>query len=276
MFRTLILLATLVVTVDGPPDSAPAWESRVTTLAGQVERALGFEYEGKISVELAGTDEEFRRRAPRAPTWAAAVARPRAATLVVRLPATGPDTGTDVTSVLRHELVHLFLPQRVGGHDRVPLWFEEGLCQVLGARILPVSLARLKMAAAAGRLFSLSSLHRRFPDARAPASLAYAQSESVVERLLADGGVERLRQLLDRIRATGDFDGSLSSVYGVTTAGLEEQWRAWIREEGRPWWLEVILGNLVSVLLFTASLLVILGWLRARRRGRQTYESLPE
>ncbi|MEN8148462.1 MAG: hypothetical protein ABFS86_01490 [Planctomycetota bacterium] len=276
MIRALFLLAALTISVDGPADSAPEWEARVTTLAGQVERAMGFTYDGAIRVELAPTDADFRRRAPRAPAWAAAIARPRAATLVVRLPATGPATGTDVTSVLRHELVHLMLPQRLGGHERVPLWFEEGLCQVLGARILPVSTARLKMAAAAGRLFPFSALSRQFPDGRAPASLAYAQSESVVERLVATGGIERLRVLLDRIEETGSFEGALADVYGVTTGELEAAWRTWLLEKGRPWWLEAILSNLVAVLLFTASILVILAWLRARRRGRETYESLPE
>jgi len=276
MFRTLLLVAAITISVDGPPESAPSWEARIGELAGQVERALGFSYAGAIRLELAGTDEDFRRRVPRAPEWAAAVARPRAATLVVRLPATGPATGTDVASVLRHELVHLLLPHRIGGHERVPLWFEEGLCQVLGARILPVSLARLKMAAAAGRLFSLASLSRQFPEGQAPASLAYAQSESVVERLVADGGIDRLHALLDRIRDTGDFDRALADVYGTSVGRLEADWRAWVREEGRPWWLEVLLANLVPVLLFTASVLAILAWWRVRRRGRETYESLPE
>jgi len=276
MIRAVLLLSLLTISVDGPPETASAWEARVRELAGQVETALGFRYEGAIRVELAATDADFRRRAPRAPGWAAAIARPRAATLVVRLPATGPRTGSDITSVLRHELVHLFLPARLGGFDRVPLWFEEGLAQVLGARILPLSMARLKMAGASGRLFTLSSLRNRFPDDPNAAGLAYAQSESLLNHLLERGGIERLRGMLDRIRETGSFDRALGDAYGLTTEELEADWVAWIRDEGRPWWLEAILASFIPFLLFTASLLAIVGWLRARRRRKETYESLPE
>jgi len=276
MIRALLLLSVATISIDGPPGSGPEWEGRITDLAAQVEGAMGFSYTGRIRVELAATDAEFRRRAPRAPEWAAAIARPRASTLVVRLPATGPRTGTDVTSVLRHELVHLFLPQRVGGFDRVPLWFEEGLAQVLGARILAVDLAQLKMAGAAGRLFTLSSLTNRFPEDRSMAGLAYAQSESLVNLLIERGGVDRLRGLLDRIRETGNFEQSLREIYRRSTAELEAEWIALIRHEGRPWWLEAILANLVPFLLFVSSLLAIAAYVRVRRRRRETYESLPE
>jgi hypothetical protein len=276
MIRALLLLSLATISVDGPPGSGPDWERRVGKLVSQVETAMGFTFQGPIRVELAATDAEFRRRAPRAPAWAAAIARPRAATLVVRLPATGPRTGTDVTSVLRHELVHLFLPQRVGGFDRVPLWFEEGLAQVFGARILPVDLARLKMAGAAGRLFTLSSITNRFPEDRSAAALAYTQSESLLNYLVDRGGIDRLRGMLDRIRETGDFERSLRDVYWLDTAELEAEWIASIREGGRPWWLETILANLLPFLFFVASLLAIAAWIRARRRRRETYESLPE
>jgi hypothetical protein len=276
MLRALLLLSLATISVDGPPGSAPEWEGRVRDLSAQVEGAMGFDFSGPVRVELAVTDAEFRRRAPGAPAWAAAIARPRAATLVVRLSATGPRTGTDVTSVLRHELVHLFLPQRVGGFDRVPLWFEEGLAQVLGARILPVDLARLKLAGAAGRLFTLSSISNRFPEDRSAAGLAYAQSESIVNHLVDRGGIDRLRAMLDRIRESGDFEQSLRETYRRSTAELEAEWMAWIRDEGRPWWLETILANLVPFLLFAASVLAIAAWVRMRRRRRETYESLPE
>ena len=108
------------------------------------------------------------------------------------------------------------------------------------------------------------------------AALAYAQSESVVNLLLERGGVDRLRALLDRIRETGDFEWALAETYRRSSAELEAEWIARIRDEGRPWWLETILSNLMPFLFFVASLLAIVGWWRIRRRGRETYESLPE
>jgi hypothetical protein len=245
-------------------------------MAGQVESALGFEYRGSIRVELAATDAEFRRLVPSAPDWAAAVAKPRQSMLAVRLSVTGPETGQDVASVLRHELVHLMLPERLGGFDRVPLWFEEGLAQVLGAPILGTGLAHLKVAEAAGRLPSLASLTVRFPPERSKAALAYSQSESVVRYLIERHGLDELLELLDRTRRTGSFEEALSATYGLTPGELASEWRKWLRGTGRPWWLEMILSRFVPFLLFAASLLVIIGFLRARRRQRDTYESLPE
>jgi hypothetical protein len=272
----LLLLPAVTVTVDGPGAGSADWEERVAVLTRQVDRALGFEYEGAIRVRLARTDAEFREAAGDPPEWAAAIARPRDSLLVVRMTAVGPRTGTDVSGILRHELVHLLLPARVGGFRRVPLWFEEGLAQVLGARILRVSDARLEMAAAAGRLLPLEALEETFPRGRSTAGMAYAQSESVVRMLIDEGGIESIHLLLDRTRDSGSFTDALSDTFDVTVADLEADWRKWLDRDGRPWWIDVLLANWWTFLFFSASLLVIVAWARARRKKQDTYESLPE
>jgi hypothetical protein len=264
------------VTVRGPEGRTAWYEKRVPELLREVEAKLGADYGRDVTVVLARTDADFRREAPGAPSWAAAVARAREATLVVRLSALGPTVGTSETAVLRHELVHLVLPERIGWGASVPRWFEEGLAEVVGGRLFRIDSQTLPLTAAAGRLIPLSKLGRSFPESPSGAALAYAQGESAVEFLLDREGRDGLMALLDRLREGDRFDAALEAVYGLTQAKLEKEWKDWIEEEGRPWWEVILSVATIPFLLFVASLLVIAAFLRARRRGRRIYDSLPE
>jgi hypothetical protein len=279
--RPLLLLLLLPATglaatirVEGPANRKGWYEQRMPGFVAQVQRELGDSTgPSGILVVLATSDEQFREDAGRPPEWAAAVALPGRATLVVRLSALGPATGTDAASVLRHELVHLLLPYRIGRGTRVPLWFEEGLAQLLGGRLFRVDEQTLPLTAAAGRLLPLSSLEGVFPPDANGAALAYSEGESAVRFLLTRGDLGRF---LDMVRDTGDFDAALRRVCGIDPAKLESEWERWIREEAEPWWMTILSVATIPFLLFVASLLVILAFLRVRRRNRALYDSLPE
>lgn len=268
--------AAATIDVSGPKDRLPWFEKRVPELLSQVEEALGFRYEGRIHVRLAPDDAAFARLAGDVPDWVAAVALPAASELVVRLTAVGPARATDSSSVLRHELVHVVLPERVGRGTFVPRWFEEGLAQVLGGRVARSDALTLPITAAAGRVFPLDQITHAFPRDGVLAGIAYAQSESVVGYLVQQKGVTGLRGLLDALKRTGSMDAALEAEYGYGGAELETRWRRWFAEESDPWWLALLTGSIVPLLLFASSILVILAVLRARRSRRRTYESLPE
>jgi hypothetical protein len=277
MLRLLaaVILAA-VIRVEGPADRVDYYRERVPALLTEVERGLGFRFDGEAIVKLARTDREFAELVGEKPGWVVAVARPRDRTLVVRLPAVGPARGTDVPSVLRHELVHLLLPARVGWRARVPLWFEEGLAQVIGGRVNRSDTAQLAVAAGLGRLIPLSSLETSFPESGAAAGLAYAQGESVLAYLVKHYGRDGLHRLLDSIGETGSLEAALWRDLGFGKAELEERWKGWLAEEEDPWWVVLLTGSIISILLFVASLLVVAAFLRVRRRAKATYDSLPD
>lgn len=264
------------VTVRGPAGRKAWYERRVPELIEEVRRDLGSPEPGEIEVELAATNRQFQEWSGGAPSWAAAVALPQKATLVVRLPALGPLTGTDATSVLRHELVHLLLPRRIGWGVHLPRWFEEGLAQVVGGRLFRLDLELLPATKATGGLFPLAALDDHFPREASGASLAYAEGESAVRFLLSKGGRSTFSRFLDRIRDTRSFDAALLGVYGYTPKRLDRAWQKWLSEKSQPWWLTILSAATIPFVLFVASLLVIGAWLRARRRSRGIYESLPE
>lgn len=279
MFSLVLPLVLIVagasgIRVEGPPDRVPFFERRVPVLLSQVESALGFRYRGQVLVHLARTDEEFRREVGNRPDWVVAVARPGRSALWVRLPAVGPGRGLDISSVLRHELVHVVLPQRLGG-ARVPLWFEEGLAQVLGGRVNRSDLDRLPVAAASDRLIPLAEISRSFPRDGDGAALAYAQGESVVTYLMTDPTGPGLVALLDDVRDTGSFEAGLELWGGKTPAELEEEWRDWL-ESSEPWWVPLLLSAFIPLLFFAVSVLAAVGYFVIRRRRRRDYEALPE
>ncbi|MHC4861611.1 MAG: peptidase MA family metallohydrolase [Planctomycetota bacterium] len=278
MTRLLVPLLLLAseIHVEGPEDLIPRYRERVAALLPDVERGLGFTFDGVVIVRLARTESEFRRLAGERGDWVVAVARPSEGVLVVRLPAVGAARGTDVSSVLRHELVHLLLPARLDRRARLPLWFEEGLAQVIGGRVNRSDAAQVAVAEDLGALIPLEELERSFPVRGAVASLAYAQGESVVAFIVDAYGRAGLHRLLTAVRDTGSLDAALRRVHGFGVRDLERRWKEWLAEEEDPWWFVLLTGSTITILLFVASLLVVAAFLRARRRARATYESLPE
>ena len=270
----LLLLALLCpsapVRVEGPEAQAAWLSERVPRLVLEVENALGFTSKRPITVRLTRTPGEFEAEVGRKPEWAAAVAFARQSLLVVRLDAVGPERASDISGVLRHEIVHLLLPERLG-FAPVPLWFEEGLAQQLAGRINRSDLDLLPGAALTGRLLPLSSISASFPAEADRAALAYAQGESVVGRLIEQYG---RAELLDAIARAGGLDGALAE-FGTSVTGVEADWREWLSEE-RPWWSAILPGMILPLLFFVASLLAVAATLRARRRAKKTYEELPD
>jgi len=266
-----------VIRVEGPENRAGWFRDRVPTLVSEVEGALGFRYDGPVIVRLARSERDFERLAGKRPDWVVAIARPAEASLVVALSRIDPARGIDVSSVLRHELVHVLLPSRVGGRSRVPLWFEEGLAQVLGSRLNRSDLDRLPIAAKAGNLIPLAEISERFPQSASAAALSYAQGESVVLFLIDEHGIGGLRDLLDAIGKRGSLDAAVRADLGIAggVGELEDDWREWL-VSGRPWWLALFGSAFLPFLFFIASVLAILAAIRAIRRKRDVYESLPD
>jgi hypothetical protein len=147
---------------------------------------------------------------------------------------------------------------------------------VLGGRVNRADTAQVAVAVGLGTLIPLDALEASFPESGGTASLAYAQGESVVTYLIRELGRAGFLRLLDAIRDSGTLDAALRVELGFGTRELERRWKEWLASEESPWWSVLLTGSVISLLLFFASILVVAAFLRARRRARATYESLPE
>jgi hypothetical protein len=264
------LLCAATFRVEGP-EREKAWlGQRLPGLIREVEDRLGLESGRFILVELTRTEREFTELAGRRPAWVAAVAMPGSSTLVVRLSAVRPEVGSGLSPILRHELVHLVLPERVQG-ARVPQWFEEGLAQIVGGRLNRTDLDRVYAAAATGKLIPFPEIADRFPDDEDRAVLAYAQGESMVAFLISEYGLTRL---LDAIEAEGSFDQAITHGLSGDMDRITARWMESLKE--RPLWLLILRGAFLPLLFFLAAVLAVAAIVRSRLRSRKVYESLPD
>jgi len=84
----------------------------------------------------------------------------------------------------------------------------------------------LSSAVKRGQLDSVQSLSSSFPAQTAAATLAYAESYSIVDYLLDHkGGRENMLDLLGAIRAGSGYEEALQAVYGLSIDQLDSQWR---------------------------------------------------
>jgi hypothetical protein len=239
--------------------------------------------EGPVTIAWVEDPAEFRRRTGIDPATVGGVARP--ATNEIFLNARTFDTRPErIRSVLHHELCHLlFAAATAGAQVEPPRWLNEGVAMWRsGEWDLGFEQARrhadvLRDASAAGNLLSLEALDGSFPGGPFFA-LAYAQSISFVEWMLARGGEESLRAYLSRLDADEDPSPAFAAVYGIPLEEAEEEWRSAVGGGalGRIPSGPALFGAFTT--LFALALVVrwsVRRWRTARARGPDDDESGP-
>jgi len=197
------------------------------------------------------------------PEWGAGVAVPSLGRIVV--PGYGAERvrGWDEARVLRHEWAHLGLHQYLSGL-RPPRWFDEGYAEWASGGWSPSEGWRLRVSLALGQAPPLDSLVLDWPRDRASAGLAYLLSATAVEYLVRESGERGLRVFLERWKELGSFDVAMATVYGVTPARFEEDWKKYVRK--RYGWLFVLSHSSVFWLVLALTLLLMARIRRGRNR----------
>ncbi len=130
---------------------------------------------------------------------------------------------------LAHEITHLLVREATFGPlGDIPTWLNEGLAQYVEGEMEEYHRQVLDNAIKEDKLISVRSLGSGFPADPDQASLAYAQSMSLVSYLVETYGWADMRELLDVFKEGSTYDNALQKVYSFDTGGLEEQWRAHI------------------------------------------------
>ena len=187
---------------------------------GEYESRLGFAPSHPVEVVLQ-TAASFRDTT-RAPEWVAAWNDG-----VIRVPVAGLDApSAGLVRVLRHELVHTFVASRAGA--ACPTWLQEGLAQWMAGADTAREDAML--AAIAGPLPHLESLERPFTGLTEPqATVAYAQSLSVVAHVARTRGEPALRRLVDALADGRPAAEALPSALGLSYGELQKEWEKALR-----------------------------------------------
>lgn len=180
--------------------------------AGAVASTVGLESIDTITVLIAPDIEGYRHlHGGRLPDWSAAYSDIHAQVLGLNSRAV-IGMRRPIRILIRHELSHLLLAQRLDG-IRCPTWFLEGLAMMQSGEWGFGDEWRLARRVVAKDIPYLEDLEGRFPDDADDAAFAYGISYIAVQELL-DERTDDLITLTAFIREFGDFDEAFATTFG--------------------------------------------------------------
>ncbi len=167
--------------------------------------------------------------------WVIAEAHPAIGAALVAIPAS-PTAQQQMEMLIPHELTHVQLYRLVGAeaYPNLPLWLREGLATSFEQRADPTYRLKLQQALQWQQFIPLTDLCQTFGGDTEQITLAYAQSQSVVNYIRQTYGWTGIREL---IAAYGDGLGCSAGVeraLGVDLLSLERAWRLWLERSGQP------------------------------------------
>lgn len=142
--------------------------------------------------------------------------------------------GRRAGGTISHELTHVLLQRATNNSNLpVPLWINEGLAEY-GNVDQGIGYDRfLEWAVDTGRTTPFESLNV-FPGDPNLNLVAYGQSRSAVEYLIAEFGRESISELMATIDSGIPFNAAMQRVYGFDTRGMDVRWRARVGAEPLP------------------------------------------
>lgn len=185
---------------------------------GDIGRELSYYPDREIAVILY-SNKQFQEVTD-APGWSGGMFDGK-----IRLPIGGIERETPaLRAVLYHEYTHAVVRSIT---PRVPAWLNEGLAQYFeGRKVSDHQHAMLRQALRSGQLPSLRALEGSFMGySGAQASFAYLQSLSVVNHMIEDYGLYRVRTVLDELGGGSNLDRAVSNGLIVSLEEFERGWR---------------------------------------------------
>jgi hypothetical protein len=191
----------------------------------RLEADMGISLQDDVNIYIYEDAAAMREAVLYVQDWAGGLAFPEYSTILIGVPPSQAESWGRET--VRHELAHLVTGQYgwscLGGSR--PTWLEEGMAVYAEGQPDAATEAQLDAAVAANSFLPLRTLAGSFPSHDAEASLAYSQSFSVVNYLLAAYGEEALQELITVLASGLGYDEALEAVYGFNVDGLEMAWR---------------------------------------------------
>ena len=200
---------------------------------------------------------------PEAPEWGAAIAFPESRRIVMQGRRASSDAG-DPIEVLRHELAHLALHERLG--NKPPRWFDEGYASVAAREWRREDVLAANVALALRGTPSLDQLEEGFRGGSVAAQSAYALSYRAVTELASLDQQRGLSLFFKYWEDGRSLDAAVRQSFGVTLAGFEKEYQS--RTKRRYGGLALFADLSIVMLVLTLLILPFLFARRARDRRR--------
>lgn len=213
----------------------------------------------RVLIAIAPDAARFRAWVgPSAPEWGAAIAFPASRRIVMQGRGGAQDAG-DPLEVIRHELAHLALHERLG--DKPPRWFDEGYASVAAREWRRDDVLAANVALALKGTPSLDELEEGFRGGSVAAQSAYALSYRAVTELASLDAERGLSLFFTYWAEGGTLDRAVRQAFGITLSGFEKEFR--VRTSRRYGGLALFADLSIAMLALT---LLLLPFLVARRR----------
>lgn len=176
-----------------------------------------------------------------------------------------------INSILKHELCHLLLHKNIK-REFLPKWLDEGISQLVSGGIADIIMAdhfRIDRAIVTGTHIPLRYLFKSFPRDNDNLMLAYAESKSLVEYIVAEYSLDGILQLLSYLRKDCDFDRAVYDTFSISFDELEKNWYSAMQKKAT--WLGIFINHLYESLFFLAALLLIAAYIKSVIRKRKAY-----
>ncbi|PWH17652.1 MAG: hypothetical protein DDG59_07690 [Anaerolineae bacterium] len=158
-------------------------------------------------------------------SWVGAHADPDLGVLLISV-SQGMDQRLQMEQQIPHEMAHIYLYRfQPNAYAYLPIWLQEGLASAVEIYPNPDYFTLLETAWQNQSLLSLQNLCQTFPQEAAQAYLAYAQSAAIVQYLIDQYGIEKLRQLIETYAEQVDCEVGVYRTYGLSLAQLEGEWQ---------------------------------------------------
>ena len=173
----------------------------------------------RVLIAIAPDAARFRAWVgPDAPEWGAAIAFPESRRIVMQGRVAGSDAGNPI-EVLRHELAHLALHERLG--NKPPRWFDEGYASVAAREWRRDDALAANVALAVTRAPGLDQLEEGFHAGSLTAQSSYALSYRAVTELAALDTARGLTLFFKYWEEGHTLDASMREAFGLTLSGFE-------------------------------------------------------
>jgi hypothetical protein len=237
----------------------------------EISHDLRVKPNGDISVFLCASHKIFKQLTlGRLPKWAEGVADIYHNSMVIKSPI-WDRSKNDFAGTLVHELTHLLFHQAVGNRS-IPRWIDEGLAIFYSREKEWASATQISKALLTHSIIPLQDIDRVLTFHQEKAKLAYQESYTAVQYLLAVYDIDAIHTIIDGIRQGWSWDDTFRRATGSTFSEFETEWYKHIEKEYR-WYFLVEIDNYIWFVIIG---LLIFGIIIIRLRNRRTLKQWEE
>ena len=243
-------------------------------LKNSLEKTFGWPLENKASIVLIKDRQRFLNVAESPLTIAFAVPSKNLIVVDSSSVMTNPSS---LELTLKHEMCHLLLHNNIQGGN-LPRWLDEGACQWVSSGFIDILVEQkrsaLNRAAISNRLIPLFLLEKGFPRDEESLVLAYEQSKSIVNHIVARFGTGGLLAILQHLKQGENIRSAVPEALSISLKDLEGEWNSSISE--KTTWLVQISYHLYEIIFGLTALIMVFASIKLILKKRADKDRLLE